>query len=131
MFRSPRRTRPRSPRAGSSTRADPNGDPPIVLSILFQVLYLLVYVFFLVLLARFVLGAVLQYGRRWQPSRGASAALETVWSVTDPPLKALRRVIPPLRIGNVSLDLASLVLLVILFVLYAFVLARLITAFSV
>ena len=43
--------------------------------------------------------------------------MEVVWSVTDPPLKALRRVIPPLRIGNVSLDLASLVLLVILFVL--------------
>jgi YggT family protein len=57
--------------------------------------------------------------------------MESVWSVTDPPLKALRRVIPPLRIGNVSLDLASLVLLVILFVLLNFVLARLITAFSV
>ena len=74
---------------------------------------------------------VLQYGRRWQPGRGASAALESVWSVTDPPLKALRRVIPPLRIGNVSLDLASLVLLVILFVLLNFVLARLIMTFSV
>ena len=92
-----------------------------MLSIVFQILYLLVYIFLLVLLARFVLGAVLQYGRRWQPGRGASAALETVWSVTDPPLKALRRVIPPLRIGNVSFDLASLVLLVILFVLMRFV----------
>ena len=105
-------------------------DSSTVLSVVFQILYLLVYIFFLVLLARFVLGAVLQYGRRWQPSRGASAALETVWSVTDPPLKALRRVIPPLRIGNVSLDLASLVLLVILFVLYAFVLANLIFYYS-
>jgi len=104
--------------------------PVVFLSILFQVLYLVVYVFFLTLLARFVLGAVLQYGRRWQPGRSASAALETVWSVTDPPLKALRRVIPPLRIGNVSLDLASLVLLVILFVLMSFVLEKLITVFS-
>ncbi|GLY93483.1 YggT family protein [Actinoplanes sp. NBRC 103695] len=102
-----------------------------MLSILFQVLYLLTYVFFLTLLARFVLGAVLQYGRRWQPGRGASAVMESVWSVTDPPLKALRRVIPPLRIGNVSVDLASLVLLVILFVLLNFVLARLIMTFSV
>jgi YggT family protein len=130
MSRSPRRTRPRSLRVGSSTRVDPNEGSTSVLSIVFQILYLLVYIYFLVLLARFVLGAVLQYGRRWQPSRGASAALETVWSVTDPPLKALRRVIPPLRIGNVSLDLASLVLLVILFVLYAFVLERLISNFS-
>ena len=108
----------------------PNEGSTTLLSIVFQILYLLVYVYFLVLLARFVLGAVLQYGRRWQPGRGASAALETVWSVTDPPLKALRRVIPPLRIGNVSLDLASIVLLVILFVLYAFVLESLINNFS-
>ena len=97
-----------------------------MLSILFQILYLIVYLFFLVLLARFVLSAVLQYGRRWQPGRGAAAALETVWTVTDPPLKALRRVIPPLRIGNVSLDLAFIVLLVILFVLMTFVLQKLI-----
>jgi YggT family protein len=101
-----------------------------VLSIVFQILYLVVYVFFLTLLARFVLGAVLQYGRRWQPGRGAAAGLESVWSVTDPPLKALRRVIPPLRIGNVSLDLASIVLLVILFVLMNFVLAKLIQTYS-
>jgi YggT family protein len=101
-----------------------------VLSILFQVLYLLLYIFLIVLLARFVLGAVLAYGRRWQPGRGASAGLEVVWSVTDPPLRALRRVIPPLRIGTVSIDLASLVLLVILFVLMEFVFRRLIFAFA-
>lgn len=97
-----------------------------MLSILLQVLYLLLYLFLLTLLARFVLAAVLQYGRRWQPGRGAAAGLESVWSVTDPPLKALRRVIPPLRIGTVSIDLASLVLLVILFVLMRFVLEPLI-----
>ncbi|OKI75142.1 YggT family protein [Micromonospora sp. CB01531] len=101
-----------------------------MLSILFQVLYLLLFVFLLVLLARFVLGAVLAYGRRWQPGRGASAGLESVWSVTDPPLRALRRVIPPLRIGTVSIDLASLVLLVILFVLMEFVLDPLIRSFA-
>jgi len=71
-----------------------------------------------------------QAGGRWQPGRGASAALESVWSVTDPPLKALRRVIPPLRIGNVSLDLAFIVLLVILFVLMEFVLKTLILNYS-
>ena len=52
--------------------------------------------------------------------------MEVVWSVTDPPLKALRRVIPPLRLGTVSLDLSSLVLLVILFVLMDFVVRPLI-----
>jgi YggT family protein len=95
-----------------------------VLSILLQVAYLLLYVFLLTLLARFVLGWVLQFARRWHPGRGAAAALESVWSVTDPPLKALRRVIPPLRIGTVSIDLASIVLLVILFVLMQLVIGR-------
>ncbi len=98
----------------------------MLLSIVFQVIYLVLFFFLLALLARFVLSAVLQFGRRWQPGRGAAAALESVWSVTDPPLKALRRVIPPLRIGTVSFDLASLVLLVILFVLMDIVIVRLI-----
>ena len=86
-------------------------------SIVWQVVYLLLYVFWLTLLGRFVLAAILQYGRWWHPGRGSAAALELVWSVTDPPLKALRRVIPPLRIGTASVDLASLILLVILWVL--------------
>ena len=86
-------------------------------SIVWQVVYLLLYVFWLTLLGRFVLAAILQYGRWGHPGRGSAAALELVWSVTDPPLKALRRVIPPLRIGTVSVDLASLILLVILWVL--------------
>jgi YggT family protein len=101
-----------------------------VLSILFQVVYLLLYAFLLILLSRFVMSTVLQFGRRWHPGRGAAASLELVWSVTDPPLKALRRVIPPLRIGTVSVDLTSLVLLVILFVLMKLVVERLILAFS-
>ncbi|GIL26839.1 YggT family protein [Actinocatenispora comari] len=92
------------------------------MSVLFQVLYLVVYFFLLFLMARLVLSFVMQFARRWQPRRGAAAAMEVVWSVTDPPLKALRRVIPPLRIGTVSLDLAFLILLVIVYVLLRVVL---------
>ncbi len=88
-----------------------------MLSVIMQVVYLVLYLFLLTVLARFVMTMVLAYSRRWRPGRGAAAALEVVWSVTDPPLNALRRVIPPLRIGTVSLDLASLVLLIILYVL--------------
>jgi len=99
-----------------------------VLSIVLQVFYLLLYTFFLSLIARFVMGYVLQFGRRWQPGRGAAATMEIVWSVTDPPLKALRRVIPPLRLGTVSLDMSSLVLLVILIVLMRYVVSPLIAS---
>ena len=86
-------------------------------SIIGQVAYLVLYFFLLTLLGRFVMSTVLAYGRRWHPHRGAAAALEVVWSVTDPPLKQLRRVIPPLRVGTVSVDLSALVLLLILYVL--------------
>ncbi len=92
-----------------------------VVSNIGQSLYLVLYVFWLTLLGRFVLSFVLSFGRRWQPGRMAAASLEVVWSVTDPPLKALRRVIPPLRVGTVSLDLSALVLLLILYVLMTFV----------
>lgn len=88
-----------------------------MLSITAQVAYLLLYLVWLLLFARFTMSFVLQFGRRWHPGRGAAASLELVWSVTDPPLKALRRVIPPLRVGTVSVDLSAIVLLLILFVL--------------
>jgi YggT family protein len=88
-----------------------------VVSIIGQIIYLLLYFFFLALLGRFVMGWVLAFGRRWRPGRGAAASLELVWSVTDPPLKALRRVIHPLRVGTVTVDLSALVLLLILYVL--------------
>jgi YggT family protein len=88
-----------------------------VISILAQVAYLLLWFFWLTLLGRFVMGWVLAFGRRWQPGRGAAATLEAVWSFTDPPLKALRRVIPPLPLGTVTVDLSAIVLLLILYVL--------------
>jgi YggT family protein len=97
-----------------------------VLSIALQVVWLIALVFLYVLFARFVMGLVLTFGRRWRPGRGAAAALEVVWSVTDPPLKALRRVLPPLRLGTVNVDLAYIVLLVIVLLLMYFALPRLI-----
>lgn len=91
------------------------------MEVLWQVIYLILYGFFLCLLARLVLEYVLMFARRWQPGRGAAAGLEVVWSITDPPLRTLRRVIPPLRIGTVSLDLAFLALLFIVYVLLSVV----------
>lgn len=98
-----------------------------VVSNIGQSLYLVLYIFWLALLSRFVLSFVLSFGRRWQPGRLSAASLEVVWSVTDPPLKALRRVIPPLRLGTVSVDLSALVLLLILYVLMTFVVVQLFT----
>ena len=91
------------------------------MSFVWQFVFLLLYLFLLLLLGRLVMEYVLVFARRWQPGRGAAAVLELMWSATDPPLRALRRVIPPLRIGGVSLDLGFLLLLVIVSVLMSVV----------
>lgn len=83
-------------------------------SIIFQLIYLVLQFMILFLVARLVISFVLQFSRRWRPGRGAAATMELVWSVTDPPLKPLRRVIPPLRVGGASLDLSFIVLWLIL-----------------
>ena len=83
-----------------------------------HLVYLLQYAFFFILIARLVMDYVLKFGTRWRPGRGAAAALaEVIYTVTDPPLKALRRVIPPLRIGGIALDLSFLVLIVLVQIL--------------
>jgi YggT family protein len=74
-------------------------------------------VFFILLIARLVFDYVMMFARSWRPSGVAAAGLEVVYSVTDPPLKALRRIIPPLRLGNFSIDLGFMVLLFVVYVL--------------
>jgi YggT family protein len=83
-------------------------------SIIGQAIYLVLYFVLLFLLTRLLMSYVIQFARRWRPGRGASATLEVIWSVTDPPLHALRRVIPPLRVGTVSIDISLMLLLLIL-----------------
>nr|WP_304412665.1 YggT family protein [Glycomyces sp. NRRL B-16210] len=82
-----------------------------IVNLALQLVYLALFAFYLFLLARLVGGVVVQFSRRWEPGPRAAAVLESVYSVTDPPLKGLRKVIPPLRLGSVSIDLAFLALL--------------------
>ncbi|MDM7832014.1 YggT family protein [Cellulomonas edaphi] len=80
------------------------------MSIVKDVAYLVLLLFFIVLLVRLVLDWVMVFARSWRPTGVALVIAEATYTVTDPPLRLLRRVIPPLRIGAISLDLAFLVL---------------------
>ncbi|WP_129339218.1 YggT family protein [Cellulomonas endophytica] len=73
-------------------------------------LYLVVLVFFLLLLVRLVLDWVQVFARSWRPTGVVLVVAELTYSVTDPPLRALRRVLPPIGIGAVRIDLAFMVL---------------------
>ncbi|WP_346623095.1 YggT family protein [Blastococcus montanus] len=74
-------------------------------------------VFLVLLFARFVVDWVMVLARSWRPSGAVAAVLEVVYSTTDPPLKAVRKVIPPLNLGSIRLDLGFMVLLIAVVVL--------------
>lgn len=81
------------------------------------VLYFLLTIFLVLLFLRLIFEYVFLLARNFRPSGLVAMLLELIYTVTDPPLKALRRILPPLRVGGVSIDLAFLVLFVIVFIL--------------
>lgn len=89
-----------------------------------QVLHFVLLVFLLLLIARFVMEWVMQLARSWRPAGLVAAGLEVVYSATDPPLKLLRRLIPPLRLGGISIDLGFIVLFFVVLVLMNVVAGR-------
>ncbi len=70
------------------------------------------YLYFIVLIGRLIFDWVQVFSRDWSPSGIVLVIAEVIYSLTDPPLRALRRFIPPLRLGGVALDLAFLVLII-------------------
>ena len=77
----------------------------------------LLWFFIALLWIRFVVDWVQIFARQWTPRGVLLVVLEVVYSITDPPIKALRRVIPPLRIGSISLDLSFLIVMIGAYVL--------------
>ena len=77
-----------------------------------QTLDLVLLVFIGLLWIRFIVDWVQVFARQWEPRGPLLVALEGVYSATDPPIVALRRVVPPLRIGSVALDLSFLLVMV-------------------
>jgi YggT family protein len=69
-------------------------------------------IYLVILIARLVLDYVVIFARDWRPSGLVLVVVEAIYTVTDPPIKALRRVIPPIRLGNISFDLAFLIVLI-------------------
>ncbi|MER6447679.1 YggT family protein [Streptomyces venezuelae] len=86
-----------------------------------DVIYFALACFLVVLIFRLVMDYVFQFARSWTPGKAMVVVLEATYSVTDPPLKLLRRVIPPLRLGGVALDLSFFVLMIIVYILISFV----------
>ena len=87
------------------------------MALFWQIVSSVLLVFLLLLFARFVVDWVMVLARSWRPAGLVAAGLEVVYSTTDPPLKAIRKVIPPLNLGSIRLDLGFMVLLIAVLVL--------------
>lgn len=81
--------------------------------IVFALLYILLLLYFLALLLRMVFDWIQVFARDWRPRGAALVGASVIYRLTDPPLRRLRAMIPPLRIGNVALDIGFLLLLVV------------------
>ena len=87
------------------------------MSLVFLLLYYVVWVFFILLIARLVLEWIQVFARDWRPSGFVLVISEAIYSATDPPLKAIRRVVKPIRLGSIMLDLAFILLFFVCIIL--------------
>jgi len=84
-------------------------------SSIFTILYFLLRLYFFVMWGRFALDMVQAFNRSWRPRGGMLVVANAVYSLTDPPIKTVRRALPPLRMGAVALDFGwSIVMLVVI-----------------
>ena len=70
-----------------------------------------------VLFARIILDFIPVFNREWRPKGPVLLVAEAAYTVTDPPIRLVRRVIPPLRAGGVAIDLAWTIVLLAAIVL--------------
>ena len=87
------------------------------MEILKVVLYYVLSLYLLVLIGRMIFSWIQAFARSWTPRGIVLVIAETIFTLTDPPLKFLRRYIPPLRLGTVALDLSFMVLFVVVLIL--------------
>ena len=81
-----------------------------------SLLELLLWLYFIALLARLASDWIQVFARDWQPRGPVLVVLEAVYTVTDPPLRFIRRFVPPIRLGSIALDLAFIILFIAVYI---------------
>jgi YggT family protein len=95
------------------------------MGILKVVLYYLLSIYLLILIGRMIFGWIQVFARSWRPTGFVLVIAEGIFTATDPPLKFLRRYIPPLRLGTVAMDLSYMVLFIVVLILLQVAVPRL------
>jgi YggT family protein len=87
------------------------------MTVLGLILYFALMAFLGLLFVRLVVDWVQVFARDWHPTGVVLIVLEVVYSITDPPIKLIRRYVPPLRLGGLALDTSFLIVFVACWVL--------------
>jgi YggT family protein len=87
------------------------------MGILKIVLSYLLTIYLIVLVGRMIISWIQMFARSWTPTGVVLLIAESIYTVTDPPLKFLRRYIPMLRIGTVAMDLRFMALFIVVVIL--------------
>jgi YggT family protein len=82
-----------------------------------EVLTYVLTIYLVLLIGRMIFGWVQVFAREWRPSGILLVIAESIYTITDPPLRFLRRFIPPLRLGMVAMDLSFMVLFLVVLIL--------------
>jgi YggT family protein len=77
-----------------------------------NVILQLLSLFKIALFLRIIIDYIRMFARSWRPNTFLLAIFEVIFTVTEPPMRFVRRFVPPLRIGGVALDLSFIVLLI-------------------
>jgi len=93
----------------------------IVVSIVASIIHLALLLYLIVLFARLILSYIPLFNREWRPKGAGLVAAELVYTITDPPVRFFRRIIPPLRIGTISLDFGFSITILIVLILMSIV----------
>ena len=89
------------------------------LAIAGQIIEAVLWTFIALLWVRFVVDWVQVFARSWTPSGSLLVGLEITYTTTDPPIKTLRRVVPPIRLGSIAIDLSFILVMVAAYILLA------------
>ncbi|MGW0036052.1 YggT family protein [Gordonia sp. NPDC003376] len=83
---------------------------------LFEIIYYVLFVYWLLLLARLVVELVRTFARDWRPTGIVVVIIEIVFTLSDPPIKLLRRILPPIPLGPVRLDLSLMIVMIVVII---------------
>ena len=84
-----------------------------------SIIELVLWSFIALLFVRFVVDWVQVFARSWSPQGPVLVVLEIVYTITDPPIKAFRKFLPPVRLGGIALDLSFLLVIIVCYLLLA------------